>query len=110
MTNKQWIYTLAAGRPWRILNTDARLPAPWSSSAEWMPDEKLKIKTWEKWAKGSLGEVPMLLKNEELAGMRLIDAEEREGCEEVCLVEKTPAGFVRPSRWHRGQLFRASGE
>ncbi|KAK2477425.1 hypothetical protein H9L39_09913 [Fusarium oxysporum f. sp. albedinis] len=100
----------SAGRPWRILNTDARLPAPWSSSAEWMPDEKLKIKTWEKWAKGSLGEVPMLLKNEELAGMRLIDAEEREGCEEVCLVEKTPAGFVRPSRWHRGQLFRASGE
>ncbi|KAK2691475.1 hypothetical protein QWA68_008883 [Fusarium oxysporum] len=110
MTNKQWIYTLAAGRPWRILNTDARLPAPWSSSAEWMPDEKLRIKTWEKWAKGSLDEVPMLLKNEELAGMRLIDAEEREGCEEVCLVEKTPAGFVRPSRWHRGQLFRASGE
>ncbi|WKT47169.1 hypothetical protein QSH57_012074 [Fusarium oxysporum f. sp. vasinfectum] len=110
MTNKQWIYTLAAGRPWRILNTDARLPAPWSSSAEWMPDKKLRIKTWEKWAKGSLDEVPMLLKNEELAGMRLIDAEEREGCEEVCLVEKTPAGFVRPSRWHRGQLFRASGE
>ncbi|RYC84739.1 hypothetical protein BFJ63_vAg12405 [Fusarium oxysporum f. sp. narcissi] len=109
MTGGKWIYTLAARRPWRILNTDARLPAPWSSSAEWMPDEKLKIRAWGKCAKGNLGEVPMLLKNEELAGIRLIDAEEREGCEEVCLV-KTPAGFVRPSRWHRGQLFRASGE
>ncbi|KAF4501069.1 hypothetical protein FAGAP_2731 [Fusarium agapanthi] len=107
MTDNKWIYPLAAGRPWRILNTDARLPASWSSSAEWVPDEKLKIKTWDMWASGKIGDGPMLLKNEELAGMRLIDAEEREGYEEVCLVEKTPTGFVRPSRYYGGQLFRA---
>ncbi|KAF5240614.1 hypothetical protein FANTH_9502 [Fusarium anthophilum] len=107
MTDKKWIYPLAAGRPWRILNTDARLPASWSSSAEWVPDGKLKVKTWDTWAKEKIGEGPMLLKNEELAGVRLIDAEEREGYDEVCLVEKTPAGFVRPSRYYGGQLFRA---
>ncbi|KAH7265607.1 uncharacterized protein BKA55DRAFT_559270 [Fusarium redolens] len=107
MTQRKWIYMLAGGRPWRILNSGSRLPVPWSNSAEWMPDEKLGIMTWEKWTKGNPGEVPMLLKNEEVAGMRLIDAEEREGHEEVCLAEKTPAGFVRPSRWSRSQLFRA---
>ncbi|KAF5705019.1 hypothetical protein FMUND_12280 [Fusarium mundagurra] len=109
MTEKKWIYSLAAGRPWRLLSTDVRLPASWGSSAgaEWVPDEKLKIKTWEQWAKTKIGEGPMLLKNEELAGMRLIDAELREGYEEVCLVEKTPAGFVRPSRYYKGQLVRA---
>jgi hypothetical protein len=107
MTQKKWIYMLASGRPWRLLNTDARLPATWGSSTEWVLDEKLTIKTWEQWAKTKIGEGPMLLKNEELAGMRLIDAEEREGYEEVCLEEKTPAGFTRPSRYYKGQLVRA---
>ncbi|RBR03049.1 hypothetical protein FVER53590_01672 [Fusarium verticillioides] len=107
MTEKKWIYLLASGRPWRMTSTDVRLPASWGSSAEWVTDEKLKIKTWEQWAKTKIGEGPMLLKNEELAGMRLIDAEEREGYEEVCLVEKTPAGFTRPSRYYKSQLVRA---
>ncbi|CVK91391.1 uncharacterized protein FMAN_09515 [Fusarium mangiferae] len=108
MTDKKWIYALAAGRPWRISKTDARLPA--FCNADWVADEKLKIKTWKEWEKARIGEGPMLLKNEELAGMRLIDAEEREGYEEVCLVEKTPPGFTRPSRYHRGQIFREKEE
>ncbi|CCT70534.1 uncharacterized protein FFB20_02644 [Fusarium fujikuroi] len=108
MTDKKWIYALAAGRPWRISKTDARLPA--SCNVDWVADEKLKIKTWKEWEKAKIGEGPMLLKNEELAGMRLIDAEEREGYEEVCLVEKTPPGFTRPSRYHRGQIFREKEE
>lgn len=104
---KKWIYALAAGRPWRILNTDARLPA--SCSAEWVPDQKLKIMTWEQWVKEKIRD-GRTLKNEELAGMRLADAEEREGYEEVCLGEKTPAKFVRPSRYYRGQLFKVKEE
>lgn len=107
MTDQKWIHALAAGRPWRISKTDVRLPATWGGTADWVPDEKLKIETWEDWEKRKIGEGPTLLKNEEFAGMRLIDAEEREGYEEVCLVEKTPPGFLRPSRYHRGRIFRA---
>ncbi|KAF4338796.1 hypothetical protein FBEOM_7298 [Fusarium beomiforme] len=102
------VFTFAAERAWKTLKTGGRLPAAWTRSSDCISDAKLGIWTWEEWTKKYPNEGPMLLENEKVAGMKLIDAEERDGYEEICLVEETPPGFVREASFGRmGWLVRA---
>ncbi|KAF4460151.1 F-box-like domain-containing [Fusarium albosuccineum] len=89
-------YDLAGGRPWRLLSTGVRLPATFTSDMPWVPDEELGILTEAEWLERYPQNQPVLAINERETGMRLIDAEEREGTEYRCAVEMTPEGWVRP--------------
>ncbi|KAJ4247114.1 hypothetical protein NW762_013252 [Fusarium torreyae] len=101
------LHYIAGDRPWRILTNGSKLPATWDHHLPWISDEKVGLVAWEEWIERWPRKKSSLAVNEELTGMRLIEAEERKGYEVKSLVEKTPQGYARPTEaWNRARLFR----
>ncbi|RSM13106.1 hypothetical protein CEP52_002098 [Fusarium oligoseptatum] len=105
--SKRPLYDLAAGRPWRMLTTGPKLPAAVKPHATRVSDEELGILTEAQWKEMYPRKETILWQNERKTGMRLIDAEEREGSEMRSAVEMTPEGYVRPTEqgFFRSQVF-----
>ncbi|KAF4969218.1 hypothetical protein FSARC_3521 [Fusarium sarcochroum] len=105
--SKQLPY-IAGGRPWTMLTTGSKLPVGGDHYLARVSDEELGILTWAEWKAIYPKKKGNLVANEQLTGMRLIDAEERKGFELRSLVERTPKGYVRPAGegWHRTRLLR----
>ncbi|KAJ3518443.1 hypothetical protein NM208_g14510 [Fusarium decemcellulare] len=104
-------YDLAGGHPWRLLSTGVRLPATFTSDTPWAPDEELGILTEAEWLERYPRNLPVLTINERETGIRLIDAEERNGAELRCAVEMTPKGWARPyTGTVRSMLFREADD
>ncbi|WAO88720.1 F-box domain-containing protein [Fusarium falciforme] len=101
------LYDLAAGRPWRMSTTGPKLPAAVDPHATRVSDEELGILTEAQWKERYPRKASILWLNEKKTGMRLIDAEEREGSEMRSAAEMTPEGYVRPAEqgYFRSQVF-----
>jgi hypothetical protein len=102
---------IAGGRPWRTLATGARLPTAWTRGKALMED--YGIFEYAEWTEAHPRNHPMLIRNERLAGQRLISAEEREGYQNTAsLAELTPEGFVRYGgyTWKNWRLYREDEE
>ncbi|KAI8721266.1 hypothetical protein NCS52_00573800 [Fusarium sp. LHS14.1] len=101
------LHDLAAGHPWRTLTTGPKLPATVDPNLPRVSDEELGMLSEAQWKKKYPRKMSILWLNEEKTGMRLIDAEEREGSEMRGAVEMTPSGFVRPVEhgYFRSQVF-----
>ncbi|KAJ3550083.1 hypothetical protein NM208_g167 [Fusarium decemcellulare] len=107
-------YYITGGRPWRPLITGPRLPTAFRRDTARIPDEKYDIWTFAEWKERYPGDecTPALVENEDYTKMRLLDAVERKGYEQIPLQEETPVGYVRPinrkMNWHRLWLVHES--